>query len=221
MDTLQAMQERRSIRVYTDRKIEGEVLGALTQIIEACNEESGLNIQLCIDEPTAFGGFMSGRLKNVRNYICLVGKQQPDLDERCGYYGEQIVIKAQQLGLRTCWVGVSYSKGKSKKEIHLNADEKLVLVIAVGYGAEAGVEHKSKPLESLCEADGEMPEWFVKGVKTAQNAPTAINQQKFKFILNGQRVKAVSLGGFYSKVDLGIAKYHFEVGAGRDGWEWA
>ena len=35
------------------------------------------------------------------------------------------------------------------------------------------------------------------------------------------KVFAKSLGGFYSKVDLGIVKYHFEVGAGTENFRWA
>ena len=50
---------------------------------------------------------------------------------------------------------------------------------------------------------------------------TAMNQQKFRFTLNGNQVSAKAGIGFYAKVDLGIVKYHFEVGAGKTGWEWS
>ena len=60
-----------------------------------------------------------------------------------------------------------------------------------------------------------MPEWFKKGIECAMLAPTAMNQQKFLFSLNGNKLSAKSTGGFYSKVDLGIVMYHFEVGSGR------
>lgn len=33
-----------------------------------------------------------------------------NLDERIGYYGEQLVLLAQALGLNTCWAGLSYRK---------------------------------------------------------------------------------------------------------------
>ena len=48
-------------------------------------------------------------------------------------------------------------------------------------------------------------------------APTAVNQQKFLFTLNGDEVTAKATGGVYSRIDLGIVKYHFEVGSGREG----
>lgn len=70
-------------------------------------------------------------------------------------------------------------------------------------------------MKELCAADGPLPDWFKSGMEAAMLAPTAVNQQKFRITLSGDTVKAESLGGFYSKVDLGIVKYHFEIGAGR------
>jgi hypothetical protein len=91
------------------------------------------------------------------------------------------------------------------------------MVIAIGYGETNGVSHKTKPIEELCSVNGDMPDWFRCGMEAVQLAPTAINQQKFRFELNGNSVKAIAGSGFYTKVDLGIAKYHFEIGAGKDG----
>ena len=51
-------------------------------------------------------------------------------------------------------------------------------------------------------------------------APTAVNQQKFMFILDGNKVKAKAGMGPYAKLDLGIVKYHFEVGAEGGSWSW-
>ena len=48
-----------------------------------------------------------------------------------------------------------------------------------------------------------------------------MNQQKFWITLKDNTVTAKSLGGFYSKVDLGIIKYHFAVGAGHENFVWA
>lgn len=100
-----------------------------------------------------------------------------------------------------------------------NADtmaKKLCLVIAVGYGETNGTEHKTKPSEAVMKADAPVPEWFQKGIEAALLAPTAMNQQKFLFTLTGNSVTAKAGTGFYTKVDLGIAKYHFEIGAGKD-----
>ena len=221
MDIYEAIKSRHSVRSYTGQKIEDDVLKELCAEISRCNEESGLHIQLVVNEPNAFGGFLAhyGKFVNVNNYIALVGKKGDDLDEKIGYYGEKIVLKAAMLGLNTCWVALTFRKGKCAYEVA--QDEVLRCVISIGYGETTGVPHKSKPLEKLCKTDGEMPGWFRTGMEAALLAPTAVNQQKFLFTLSGNTVSARATGGFYSKIDLGIVKYHFEIGAGADNFRWA
>lgn len=53
------------------------------------------------------------------------------------------------------------------------------------------------------------------------HASTGMNQQKFYFELKEGKIKAKSGFGFYTKIDLGIAKYNFEIGAGRENFSWS
>lgn len=221
MDLQEAMQTRHSVRSYDNRKIIGTIKEDLESIIEKCNQESGLHIQLCLNEPEGFSGNKAkyGNFKNVKNYIALVGKKGPGLEEACGYYGEKIVLKAQQLGLNTCWVALSFNK--KKVIVDVLPDEKLLMVIALGYGTTQGSPHKTKSIEKLGKAKGEMPEWFTRALVATQLAPTAMNQQLFTFTLVDNEVSAAPGRGFYTKIDLGIAKYHFELGAEDADWSWA
>ncbi|MGN0609577.1 MAG: nitroreductase family protein [Oscillospiraceae bacterium] len=220
MTTLEAIKNRHAVRSYTDRKLEDDVKTALSDFIGECNRESGLHIQLVTDESKAFDGFMAhyGKFSGVENYIALIGKKNGELEEKCGYYGEKIALYAQTLGLNTCWVAMSYSKVKGAYTVE--ADEKLLMVISLGYGATQGVQHKSKTAEQVSNIDKDSPEWFRKGVEAALLAPTAMNQQKFMLVRNGNKVSVRAGTGFYVKTDLGIVKYHFEEGAGRENFEW-
>lgn len=220
MELLEAIRRRHSVRQYTDQPIPAEVLAELEAEAAACNREGGLHMQLVSNEPEAFQGIMAhyGSFRGVRNYLALIGSKGPDLDEKIGYYGERLVLKATQLGLDSCWVALTFRKGKCRCTVA--PGEKLVCVAALGYGVTHGVPHKSRPMEDLCQVRGEMPAWFRSGMEAALLAPTAVNQQKFRLTLDGNTVQAESTGGFYSKVDLGIVKYHFEAGAGRDQFTW-
>ncbi len=221
MELSEAIQKRHSVRSYEDREIEKGTRDALEEFIRQCNQESGLHMQLVLNEPKAFSGIMAhyGKFSGVKNYIAVVGKKSPNLEETCGYYGEKVVLKAQQLGLNTCWVALTYSKVKTAFQV--NSGEKLCLVIAVGYGTAQGCSHRGKQPQDVMQATAPVPEWFQKGVEAALLAPTAINQQKFTFVLDGKTVSAKAGRGFYSKIDLGIAKYHFEIGAGKENFRWA
>lgn len=220
MTLMEAMQARHSVRQYREEALRREDAALLREEIEACNAESGLHIQLVCGEPKAFSGLLAryGKFSGVTNYIALVGKKGPDLSETCGYFGERIVLRAQQIGLNTCWVAMTYSKVPSA--FSAGEGEKLCAVIAVGYGKTQGSGHRVKSVREVTEGEPPFPEWFVSGVEAALLAPTAMNQQKFRFALHGNRVSATAGSGFYTKLDLGIVKYHFAMGAGADAFTW-
>ncbi|MBE5731126.1 MAG: nitroreductase [Clostridiales bacterium] len=215
MDIMEAMRLRHSVRRYENKAIEGEVLDELKKEIDECNSESGLNFQLVLNEPKAFSGAMAryGKFSGVSNYIALVGKKSKDLDRLCGYYGEKLVLKIQQLGLGSCWVALTYKK--VPEAFTVRNGEKLTVVISVGYAKARGVPHKSKDISKVSDVTDSSPSWYKQGVEAALLAPTAMNQQKFKFRLDGEKVTASAGVGFYAKMDLGIAQYHFEVATGK------
>lgn len=214
MEMFEIMKQRHSVRQYLDKPVEQEKRDALNAMAAQINEETGLHIQIFYDEPKCYDSFMAhyGKFTGVANYIALVGKKSPKLDNMLGYYGEKLAIKAQEMGLNTCWTAMTH--GKSKADI--GKGEKQGCIIALGYGENEGVEHTNKPLQKVCNYTEASPEWFVKGVEAALLAPTAMNQQKFFFELKPDGTVKASCGkGFYAKVDLGIVKYHFEAVTGK------
>lgn len=214
MEITEIMQQRHSVRQYNEQPIEQEKRLILDELVKEINRKEGLHIQLVYDDPKCFDSFMAhyGKFSGVRNYIALVGKKSPKTEEALGYYGEQIVLQAQKLGLNTCWVALTHGKSKAVIE----KGEKSVCLIALGYGISQGVAHKSKPLQELCNYSEQMPKWFLEGMNAAMLAPTAMNQQKFRFELQPDgTVKATCGSGFYTKLDLGIVKYHFETVSGK------
>ena len=203
MDIYEIVKARHSVRSYTHKKIEGDTLEKLNSEIKECIEESNLNIQLILNEENAFGKSHYGNFKNCKNYILIIGdKKDNKLDEKAGYYGERIVLKAQELGLKD--------------------NEKIAIVIAIGYGETEGVQHKSKSFKSVSKSTENLPYWYMRGIEFALLAPTAINQQKFRFELkDGKKVSVkVPAIGICTKIDLGIVKYHFEIGAGKENFDW-
>ena len=217
MDIKEAIKERHSVRQFKDLPVKSEDKEKLAALIKECNAESGLNIQLVTDDPECFDTFLAhyGKFKNAKNYIAMIGSKSIDkLDEKCGYYGQKLVLVAQTLGLNTCWVAGTYGKGKCKAD--KEKGEKIVCIIALGYGENEGVKHKSKPVSKLCNVpEEEMPIWFKNGMVAAMMAPTALNQQKFYVTLDGEDVIITAQKRPFAKVDLGIVRYNFEAVTGR------
>ena len=227
MTILEAIEARHSVRAYKEQPLTEEIVRVLEEQIAILNDEGQLHIQLILNEPKAFQGTLAkyGKFRGVNNYIVMAGKKSEDLDERVGYYGEHLVLLAQTLGLNTCWVGLSYSKVPGTYV--LDEGEKIACYIAIGYGETQGVGHKVKTVEQVSNASDITPSWFKKGVEAALLAPTAVNQQKFSFEYVGMensRHKVLAKRGFsmigYTQMDLGIAKYHFEIGAGKEKFVW-
>lgn len=217
MDIREAIKSRHSVRSYKDIPIPDDIKAELNALIDECNAESGLHIQLITDDPECFNSLLAhyGNFRNADNYIAIVGpKTLPNLEEVSGYYGQKIVLAAQMLGLNTCWVAGTYSRGKCKAD--KEAGDTIICVISIGYGETEGTKHKSKPVSKLCTvAETDMPVWFKNGVKGAMMAPTAMNQQKFLISLEGDEAVITAGLGAFTKLDLGIVKYNFEAASGH------
>lgn len=228
-DMMNLIQNRHSVRSYTDEPLSPEVRSRLIEEIEAINQIGRLHVQLISDDPKAFSSLMAkyGKFNNVQHYLALVGPNTVRLDELCGYFGEHLVLVAQDLGLNTCWVGLTYNRRKAR--IQKDEGERVVAVIALGHGKNNGASHKVKEPFEVSIVHGEPPAWFSAGVEAALLAPTAMNQQKFCFELLDEEnaegkhlVRASTTGKVpFVDVDLGIVKYHFEVAAGTDAFAWA
>ena len=217
MDIKEAILARHSVRQYKNDPIPEQLKTELEEMIRECNEKSGLRIQLIADDPECFNTFLShyGKFENVKNYIAIVGsKNLKNLEELGGYYGQKLVLHAQMRGLNTCWVGGTYGRGKCKAD--KQSGEKILCVIAIGYGENQGERHKTKSMKKLCSVpEEEMPVWFKNGVKAAMLAPTAVNQQRFLISMEEGKPVITAGRGFMTKIDLGIVKYNFEAVSGR------
>ncbi len=216
MTEKEAIIARHSVRNYKPDKIEEEKAALIRQKVEELNAEGNLHLQFIEDSGKTYNKLLNRTmgLDSAPSVIACVGKDDATLEERVGYFGEKLVLYAQSLGLNTCWAGIF-----SRKKIPVVVDdgEKLVISIAIGYGETQGQNHTSKPVDQICRAAADRPEWFDKGIEMALLAPTAMNQQKFVIKLNeDETVEFIDKGGFFSKVDLGIVRYHFEVGSGRN-----
>ena len=220
MDVMEVIRSRHSVRQFDNRALEKETADLLNQEIEQVNKESGFHFQLITDEPEAFqaGKPSYGDFKGCRNYLAIIGPK--NREEDAGYYGERIVLKAQELGVNSCWVALTYKRAKAQGIII--PGEKHYMVIALGYGLNNGVAHKSKSVEAVSDYKPGDPEWYRNGLEAALLAPTAINQQKFRFQRHGDKVTVRISGlGVNTRIDLGIVKYHFELGSGKGTDVWA
>lgn len=187
---------RHSVRSYSDKPLPENIVNSLKAAITDVNiHEAGMNFQLVTDDPSPFKGFSRsyGMFHNVRNYIaCVVDTSYANYEERAGYFGMQLLMKAFSMGLDTCFVGGTYSE--KQVDVRVRVGEKLLFLIVIGYGEEkqqtalssflGKMIHRNSltPLDFL---DSEMP-WeeiclkfplIDKGLTAVSYAPSAMNKQ--------------------------------------------
>ena len=229
---LQAMEYRRSRRKYTDEALDPDAVESLLSLMAELGGKGDRSIRLVLNNGEAFKGFRKsyGMLKGVQNYIALVGNKKNAVEvEKLGYYGQWLVLHATALGLGTCWVGGTFDRALCNLE--LKRGENIICVITVGYvPAELSrrerfihriVHRKTKTIDEMYTSETAVPNWFLAGMKAVSKAPSAVNRQPVMFAYENDVVSA-SIGGFKGEadaLDLGIAKLHFEQGAGGGEWE--
>ena len=225
MNNLEAINERQSRRAYLVTPIAPDNTLKLNNLIKEYNALSGLTIQFIEDGKEAFHGLniSYGMFRGVQSFIAIVGKKDDNnLLEKTGYYGELLVLEATKLGLGTCWIGGTFNRKKCP--CTLQEDETLVLIISIGNVIAKKtfkentiyklVHRRTKSVEQLYTADGIVPGWFLAGMTAVQKAPSAMNAQPVHFeYKGGLATAAVSLTNHYQLIDLGIAKAHFEIAA--------
>lgn len=220
MTIKEAVKERHMVRQYEDRAIPANIEDLLNARIADDNEKYNLNLTLSIGNSDGIGSMAKLLLsRTVNNYIVLAGKDSPKLDEKLGYCGADLILYAQTLGLNTWWVGGMFNSKGALKNIS-GKDVRVNGVIAIGYGKTQGVPHKSKAPEEIGEYNGIAPQWFTDGINALLYAPTALNKQPYTVKGSGNKVSISAGSGHFSGIDLGIGKYHFEVGAGKENFEW-
>lgn len=226
MTELEAMALRKSRRSYLNQPIEPIKVNELCKLIRDCNEQSGLHIQFVEDGSAAFARFSKsyGMLSGVRSLLAMVARtDDPHHLEKVGYFGELLVLRATMLGLGTCWVGGTFENAACPCEI--GEGQRLICVITVGCVTEQfgtkeralyGLTHlKKSKIKQLYSADQTPASWFLDGVKAVDLAPSAVNRKpvRVKYI-DGRTFIGIEKLDPVCYIDLGIAKYHFELAAG-------
>lgn len=212
-DIIRLFKERHSVRRYKPIPSEQETKHSILKFLQSLKEESDLDIRLIENSKKVFGGLLlkfAGWKQPPPAYFAFIGN-----GEKCGYYGEKLVIYLQSIGLNTCWIGL-FNKSAAKKDTNTDVQ----ITIAAGYGENSGNERRSKTFEQVSSYSGDAPEWFTNGVNCALLAPTAMNKQAFMIVGSGNKVEITYKEGLFSAVDLGIIKYHFEQGAGIENFIW-
>lgn len=224
MITVETIRERHSVREYDGKPLSRAEFDALIAVVEECARESGLDIQLVGDNPEVFNVIARfGLIRGCRTHVAFAVDDAKArgvaADEAIGYWGQKIVLAAQDMGLNTCWCALC-SRKKSRAVVA--PGKKIRLIIAVGHGKTQGFSRK-KSVEALSSVEcAKAPAWFAAAMEAAQLAPTAMNNQNFKITLlsDGKTVRIDAPQSRLNVIDEGIVRCNFEIAANEAGADW-
>lgn len=225
MITVETIRGRHSVREYDGKPLSRTEFDALGAVVEECARESGLDIQLVGDNPEVFNVIARfGLIRGCRTHVAFVvddGKARGvAADEAIGYWGQKIVLAAQDMGLNTCWCALC---SRTKSRAVVAPGKKIRLIIAVGHGKTQGFSRKTKSVEALSFVEcAKAPAWFAAAMEAAQLAPTAMNNQNFKITLlsDGKTVRIDASQSGLNVIDEGIVRCNFEIAANEAGADW-
>lgn len=225
MITVETIRERHSVREYDGKPLARVEFDALGAVVRECARESGLDIQLVGDNPEVFNVIARfGLIRGCRTHVAFVvdGAKAGDVaaDEAIGYWGQKIVLAAQDMGFNTCWCALC-SRKKSRAVVA--PGKKIRLIIAVGHGKTQGFSRKTKGVEALSSVEcAKAPAWFAAAMEAAQLAPTAMNNQNFKITLlsDGKTVRIDAPQSGLNVIDEDIVRCNFEIAANEAGTDW-
>ena len=231
MTVIEAIDKRCSRRKYISINLNSDVSEKLSNLAREYSQKGKIRIEMVFNNGKAFNGLLKsyGMFSGVENYAVLIAdKNDTAAAERLGYYGELLMLNAVALGLGTCWVGGSFDRKLCP--VKLSGDEQIFCTITVGYVQEQlskkekfifnMIHRKTKSVEEMFVSDVPAPDWFMKGMLAVQKAPSAINRQPVFFSFKEGKVSASikNPADIGLALDMGIAKLHFELGAGKGSW---
>lgn len=228
MNIIDAMKERRSVRTFDGEGIDSNQVAELEQAITESDTPFGGNVSIKLRKFDLKEGYKPstyGMIKGAEDFFLLgIGSDEASALS-AGYRFEQVVLRAWQLGLGTCWIAATFKGSDFDKDVTWPAGEELKVICPVGKALKPSImenitrftlgSKKRKPFDDL---------FFYKDFKTAipvdnqfrealemlRIAPSSTNSQPWRVLVDGDIVH------FYYKpkspasiLDTGIGICHF------------
>lgn len=233
--TLEQLRSRHSVRNYEPQVLSHEIMDELSGLVEAINirYSDALRFAMVYDDPNAFNLFEKhyGTFSGVQNYaVAIIKPQNPNAKEIAGYAGQELAMRAQALGLATCFIGATYDS--TELNLHLKDGEEVSFLLTIGKAAQDAKVNNHPSLSpeqfydsstaffNLEEAEKRIPSLAV-GLDALACAPSGMNKQPVRVWLAEDTFLHAGLAETtdYSLTDLGIAKFNFQAVV-PGVWEW-
>ena len=228
MNLLEAIKERRSVRSYDGNRLTDLQIATLLDAINESSSPFGGRLTIRLKEFDLRKGYRPttyGMLKGARHFFLLASGADGESALSTGFRFEQIVLKAWQMGLGTCWIAATFKGSDFDRDQTWPEGETLRIVCPVGTAAPpTATERLTRlalrsanrlPFDRLFyHTDFHTPlhkdNRFAEPLEMLRLAPSSTNSQPWRALVEGDTVH------FYYKpkseasvLDCGIGMCHF------------
>lgn len=228
MNIIDIIKARKSVRSYNGEPLSPEMTKELNEIIQASKDPFGGNVTIRLktfDLKEGFKPSTYGFIKGATDFflMSLDGDEASALSG--GYRFEEVVLKAWELGLGTCWIAGTFKGSDFNRDEAWPDGEELKIVCPVGVAEKPRMFEKigrkvmgsdnRKPFNKLFFTDDfKQPlspdSHFGEALEMLRLAPSDTNSQPWRALVDGDIVH------FYYKyrnqisiLDCGIGMCHF------------
>jgi nitroreductase len=143
MDYKALISNRKSIREFKDTPIKQEQLVELEKFSDSCKKlvpDIEVEIKLLdnsrdkVSEKLQNIAGYKGNMIEAPNYIFILSEVVDNHIENAGYIGENIVLKAKEIEIDSCWITFEDSE-KILDKLEISSNKSISAIIALGYEA--------------------------------------------------------------------------------------
>lgn len=231
MQLYDAIFYRKSIKKYSTKRLS---ISMFKEVRNLCEDMDSLNKEIKIKAyPILKGDSLKFIIKKrhrlvAPHYIVLTVKL-PEVEEgeeetpikyfdSVGFAGEELILKLTEMGLATSWIDDNFNKELVLDFVHLEENEKPVILIALGFPEGKDLFRKEnenidrKPMKKIAK---KVDEKWTNIIECVRIAPSYKNSQPWRFYQNNGSLdiymKKDSAKNM-NQLNMGIALKHFEIG---------
>ncbi len=233
---MEAMLTRKSTRVYLDKQITKEQLDSIKAYLSdesnyASPFGSTVKMELVLDGKND----IKASTKNAPLYVVVIIENNNNSLVDAGYVFEKFILFVESLGLGTCYLNSGFKRDSVNIEYKLKSNEEFILASPIGFkSTKKSLIDRGGKIFFKSDSRKEIDEMFYstlnrdaiedesvrKMLEYVRWAPSAINKQPWRIILDGdkahfyidKKLNTSSRAGYcIHKLDVGIAMLHYAI----------
>ncbi|MDE5552027.1 MAG: hypothetical protein K2I91_02390 [Muribaculaceae bacterium] len=228
MDILEAMRTRRSVRSFDGAGLAPGQMAELENAVKDVYNPFGGNYTIRLKHFDKAGDYKPstyGMIKNATDYFTIGIGEDEESALAVGFSFEQVVLKAWQMGLGTCWIAATFKGSAFEQGEPWPDGEKLRIISPVGRPARKSLmeniarmtlgSNNRKAFKELFFTDGfarslTQENTYADALNMLRLAPSSTNSQPWRVLVENDRVHFYYVPKSQASVlDCGIGMCHF------------